>query len=350
MTVKAFEVSNRRELDIFIRMPGVIYYDDPLWTPPSPHQVLNKLMQISPQDLILLVAVENNSVVGRVAGMINRRQQEKDTALFGYFECVNNEQAAKELFKELELWAVKKGYRCLSGPVSCNTNDSIGLLVEGFNLPPKNGMPYNPYYYSHLLEKCGFKKQLDLLAYHWTNRHPVPEKLARIAKKVYQTKGLVLRPINLANIYREAQLLSVIHNETMQDNWGAERLSVTDAAQYLSNYRSFADPELLLAVEINGEPAGVCLTLPEQHSQSCRVAVLAVVPKYRKRGVAALLMYETMLRVQRRGYKEAELSLIMESNTMMNRILQNTFNFKVSKRFRLYNKQLEAQQLCSNLS
>nr|WP_238480840.1 GNAT family N-acetyltransferase [Desulforadius tongensis] len=136
----------------------------------------------------------------------------------------------------------------------------------------------------------------------------------------------------------------------MQDNWGAERLSVTDAAQYLSNYRSFADPELLLAVEINGEPAGVCLTLPEQHSQSCRVAVLAVVPKYRKRGVAALLMYETMLRVQRRGYKEAELSLIMESNTMMNRILQNTFNFKVSKRFRLYNKQLEAQQLCSNLS
>ncbi|MBO8138793.1 MAG: GNAT family N-acetyltransferase [Desulfotomaculum sp.] len=341
MTINVYEVSNKREFDIFIRMPGVIYYNDPFWFPPPPHYVLNEIMQIPSEKLLLLVAVQDNDVVGRTAGIINRHH-EKNTALFGYFESINDQQVAKKLITGVEEWALNKGFNYLTGPVNINTNDSVGLLVEGFNQPPKNGMPYNPSYYRNLLEGCGFNKHLDLLAYRWTDQHLIPERLARIAAKVRNNKKFLLRTLNLRNIHREAEILSAVHNQTMQDNWGSENLSVSEAANYLAKYRKFADPDLLLAAEVNNEPAGICLALPEtdiSSPRSCRVAVLAVVPKFRQQGIAAVLIYEMGMRLLHKGYKEAELSLVMENNTMVNRLLQS-FNLKVTKRFRLYKKNL----------
>ena len=343
MGIKVFEVSNNRELNIFSRVPEIIYHDDPLWIPTRSNQVAKKLMQIPRRNIILLVAVVDNLVVGRVAGMINPRHPEKNTALFGYFESINDKSVPTELLKKTELWAIKKGYSYLTGPVSYNTNDSIGLLLEGFTEPQQHSMPYNPYYYPDLMENAGLKKHLDLFAYLWSAKDPVPPKLTRIVKKVHQTAGLVLRQINLNHIEKEASLLSIVHNKTMQDNWGAESLPVSSAANYLRAYRSFADPKLLLAAEVNGEPAGICLTLPNPDShrkngKNCRVAILAVVPKFRSKGIAALLMHETAVRLSQNGYQQAELSLILENNTMMNRILKKFFNFEIIKRFRVYRK------------
>lgn len=343
MAVKVYKVSNRRDFDLFIRMPLAIYYNDPYWPPQSLDLAADSLLQIPPQNCTLLLAVKNNELIGRIAGMINPMHTEHDTALFGYFECINDSTVAAKLLQRLENWARQKEYRYLIGPTSYNTNDSIGLLIEGFNRPAQYSMPYNKSYYPQLLEQAGFGKHLDLLAYLWTAQ-PLPEKLTRIARKVIKTKGLVLRTLNLNNIAKEAAFLASVHNQTMLDNWGAGKLSVHDAANYLLTYRLFADPDLLLAVEINGEPAGICLTITERSfggASSCRVAVLAVVPKFRTKGVAALLMHETANRLRHKGYREAEISLILENNRMMNRILQKTFGFEIIKRFRVYKKTLE---------
>jgi ribosomal protein S18 acetylase RimI-like enzyme len=304
-------------------------------------QTANQLLKIPPENIKLFVAVKNNDVVGRVAGMINKTLAEKDTALFGYFECINDPQAASGLMNAVETWTKSIGYGKLTGPVSYNTNDSIGLLVDGFNQAPQFGMPYNHHYYSSLFDDCKYNKHIDLLAYRWTADHAIPDKLTRVAKKALKVKGLNLRTFNLHYPEKEAVILSKIHNNTMEGNWGAEKLSVSDATRYLYNYRSFADPDLLLMITINGEPAGICLTVPDTTSRhTCRVAILGVVPKFRTKGIAALLIYETMHRLIKKGYKEAELSLIMENNTMMNRILKDTLRFKVIKRFRVYRKEL----------
>ncbi len=342
MAVEVHKVYNHRSFDIFIKMPWTIYYDDPFWSPPPAEQTADTLLQIPPHNRILLVAVKDNIVVGRIAGMINPQHPEKKGALFGCFESINDTETAKQLLQKLEEWAEKKGYQHLTGPVSYNTNDSIGLLIEGFDLPAQYCMPYNKDYYPHLLDQAGYRKHLDLLAYAWNNQHIIPEKLIRVAQKAVKTKGLIIRALNLNNIVREAYFLSSVHNQTMQNNWGAGKLSVSEAARYLQGYRTFADPDLLLAAEVNGEPAGICLTItdPSSEKASCRVAVMAVVPKFRYKGIAALLMHETAARLIRKGYQEAEISLILENNQMMNRILQKTFNLPVVKRFRVYRKDL----------
>ncbi|MEG6616036.1 GNAT family N-acetyltransferase [Peptococcaceae bacterium 1198_IL3148] len=342
MSLNVYQVKNQYQFDIFLNMSQTIYYDDPFWPAPPPSETAQQLLNIPRKDVNLYVAVNNNAVIGRVAGMLNNTLADKNTAIFGYFECINDPNAASALMKAVESWANDKGCRYLTGPVCYNTNDSIGILVDGFHLPPQFGMPYNHYYYQTLLEQSGYHKYFDLLAYRWSANHPMPEKLKRIAKGAQKTPGLVLRPFNLHFPKREAQILVKVHNQTMEGNWGAETLTVSDAIHYLNSYRSFADPDLLLTVIINGEPAGICLTIPNLSAKyhSCRVAVLGVVPKFRTKGIAALLIYETMLRLIKKGYQEAELSLIMENNTMMNRILRDTLKFDIIKRFRVYRKEL----------
>ncbi|WP_157834928.1 GNAT family N-acetyltransferase [Desulfofalx alkaliphila] len=342
MGINVYQVSTNREFDIFVRLPQFIYYRDPFWLPASVQKTANILLKIPTREVALLVAVDDNIVTSRVAIMANPKHHERNTALFGYFESTNNPEAVKELFVAGCRWAKARGYGYLAGPVSYNTNDSVGLLIEGFNYAPQQNMPYNLGYYSHLLEYAGFSKYIDLLAYLWTHKHPFPHKLARVAEKVRKKQRVQIRKINFNNIHREAQILSYVHNQTMQGNWGSKQLSVGDAANYLNSYRSFAEPDLLLVAEVNREPAGICLTLPNIDSKGfingCRVAVLGVVPKFRSRGVAALLMHETMARLLRKGYPHAELSLILENNTMMNRILKDTLKCDLIKRFRVYRK------------
>lgn len=339
MAINVFEVTNNYHFDIFLRLPDMIYGQNSPYYPLPRQQIADSILKIPIENHRLLVAVENNAVVGRLAVMKNHRHPELDTALFGYFESTENHNAASELFQAAVCWAKDKGYSYLTGPVSYNTNDSIGMLVEGFEYLPQNSMPYNPGYYPKLLVDCGFYKHLDLLAYLWTREDGIPEKLSRIAKRARNTQGLTLRNISLNHIHREAMFVSTVHNQTMYDNWGSETLTVSEAMSYLNNYRSFTDPDLLLAVEVNGEPAGICLTLPTSN-RSCRVAVLAAVPKYRTKGIAALLMHETAVRLLYKGYQQAELSLILENNTMMNRLLNDSFKLRLIKRYRVYRKNL----------
>lgn len=340
MAVTIHEVSNQYQFETFIDMPKTLYSDNSLRNAIPSHQIAEKLYQIPPENVSFYVAVQNNLVLGRVAAMINPLHVAKDTALFGYFESIESPLVAKELMAAVENWARSKGLTYVTGPVSYHTNDSIGMLVAGFEQPAKLGMPYNNHYYDQLLASSGYNKYFDLLAYRWSSDILPPDKLKRVAARARKNKGVVLRPLNLFYLHKEAVFLAEVHNQTMYENWGAEQLTLPEAKQYLYNYRYYADPDLLLAVEVDNEPAGICLTLPEWGSDSCRVAVMGVVPKYRTKGIAALLIYETILRLKYKGYLEAEISLVIENNTMMNRILRDTLGYKIIKRFRVYRKKI----------
>jgi hypothetical protein len=121
-----------------------------------------KLVNLTSQFILFLV---NNYVVGRIAAMLNPNSKFKNAVLFGYFESINDKSVSTELFNKVTLWAKQKEQEYMIGPVSYNTNDSVGLLVEGFNEPQQRSMPYNPSYYIDLIEGFGLEKYFDLLAY-----------------------------------------------------------------------------------------------------------------------------------------------------------------------------------------
>ena len=102
---------------------------------------------------------ETGQCVGRVAAFINRKTCHLDkysVGQMGFFECIDDRQAAFCLFDKCREWLEGKGMEAMEGPV--NFGERIewwGLLVDGFDQSPVYAMPYTqPYYVSFFENKA----------------------------------------------------------------------------------------------------------------------------------------------------------------------------------------------------
>src|ERR1035438_4764612 len=134
----------------------------------------------------LFIAEKDGKVVGRIAAIRNNNYNEftnSNVGFFGFFDVVNDYQVAKKLFDTVTDWMKKEGLNSILGPTNFSTNETCGLLIEGYDSPPMVMMTYNKAYYKDFLEKYGFGQQMDLVAYT-LDPMDMPEKLLRLAKGV----------------------------------------------------------------------------------------------------------------------------------------------------------------------
>ena len=359
-------VKNSQHWKQFFQVPRFIYRKDPLWTPlpgDAEQQMFNPQNNhlLSRLKVECFLALKQGRPVGRISAVTDDLLKDPRVGLFGCFETIDEPEVARGLIDAAAQSLVERGKSLAQGPATLNTSQRVGLLIEGFNSPPQLMMPYNPAYYAKHLEENGFYPLLDLYSYLWkhsnsTNRR----KLTVVARRASRIPGLKLRPIRLNDPWDEGAKLATIHNETMTMQWGFVPMSREEAAQYLEGLRGFTEPELLMFCEVDHKPVGVILMIPDLGPQiraarncrfplmstfflqpkSVRVGVLSVTPTYRRRGVAALLIDYAINTLTKKGYRQAELSLIMDSNKDMNSIITNTVGCSVNKKFRVYEKKL----------
>ena len=62
---------------------------------------------------------------------------------------------------------------------------------------PGMQMPYNPPYYSTLIEGRGLSKVKDLWQWYLSTSTPIPERVVRISDKIRQRNKVVVRPMDL---------------------------------------------------------------------------------------------------------------------------------------------------------
>ena len=96
------------------------------------------------------ILINENRVIGRVAAFINEKKAfgfEQPTGGLGFFECIDNKEAAFKLFDTAKEWLKERGMEAMDGPINFGENDNFwGLLIDGFT-QPGFGMQYNPPYY-----------------------------------------------------------------------------------------------------------------------------------------------------------------------------------------------------------
>lgn len=364
--INIIKVKNSQDWKKFFQVPGLLYKKDPLWTPfpgDGEPQLFNKQSNPSLKHLKVecFLALDKNRPVGRISAVTDEYLKDRQVGLFGCFETIDQPEVAKGLIDAASDSLVERGKSLAQGPATLNTSQQVGLLVEGFNTPPQCMMPYNPPYYARYLEENGFYPLLDLYSYLWKpNISGKRSKLTAVAQRAFRIPGIRLRPIRLNDPWGEGKRLAYVHNETMTKQWGFVPMETEEAASYLDGLRGFTDPDLLVFCEVDNKPVGVLLMIPDmgpqircarksrlpilmpffQRPHAIRVGVLSVIPEFRRRGVAALIIDYGINTVTRKGYRQAELSLIMDSNNDMNSIITNTVGCCVNKRYRIFEKKL----------
>ncbi len=369
-------VQSEPELLAFITFPWKVYQGDPNWVPPLISErkefldrSKNPFFEHARAEYYL--ARRGEEVVGTIAALTNDRYNEfqgVNVGFFGFFEVLEDPEAASALLETAVTWARNAGHESLVGPAQFSTNDEVGLLIDGFDDPPRILMTYNPRRYREYIEAAGFTKAMDLWAYeieveNYLDR--VPEKLVRVVEKARKRRNFVVRSIDMRRFEQEVEAFKRIYNTSWERNWGFVPMSDAEIDHLATQLKSIIDPELVLMVEYEGEVIAASLCLPDLNQPLLRayprpgvpeaftmlkllwhwkvrrevdwlrVFALGVLPEYRGLGVDAMMYLETARRAIPKGYKRAEMSWILETNDMMNRAIR-LLGGQVYKTYRMY--------------
>ena len=155
------EVTSRITRKAFHDTARIIYKNDDTWVCPLDREIESIF---NPSKNVFfnhgeaarwLLYDQNKNLKGRVAAFIDRQtafKQDQPTGGMGFFECINDKQAAFLLFDTAREWLKSKGMEAMDGPINFGETDKYwGLLVEGFTHPSYE-IAYNHPYYQNLYE------------------------------------------------------------------------------------------------------------------------------------------------------------------------------------------------------
>src|ERR1035437_8101537 len=350
-TIKKVETAADKKK--FIDFVHDLYKDDPNYVPELfiaqsdlMNPAKNPFFKHSKADLF--IAERDGKVVGRIAAIRNNNYNEftnSKVGFFGFFDVINHYEVAKKLFDTVTDWVKYEGVNAIIGPTNFSTNETCGLLVEGYDSPPMVMMTYNKAYYKEFLEKYGFGKQMDLVAYTF-DPMDMPEKLLRLAKGVEERlkrKGITIRKINMKNFANEVERVKEIYNAAWDKNWGFVPMTDDEFRHMGKDMKMILDQDFAYVAEQNGKMIGFSLTIPNVNEifitikrgrlfptgllklllnqskiKSARVITLGVLEEYRKLGIDVVFYAKNMETARNKKIKHAEASWILESNKEMN--------------------------------
>jgi GNAT superfamily N-acetyltransferase len=360
-SVQIEPVQTRQDLEDFIRFPFELYRGDPNWVPPLLSQRRHLLEAkhnpfFDHSDVVLWLARRQGHVVGTISSHVDHlhnKVHEEKIGMFGFFEAVNDYVVAEALLSTARDWARQQGMVALRGPLNFSQNDECGLLVDGLGGPPMVMMPYNPRYYVEFLERFGLTKAMNLYAYFGDlaqfggDPGNLPEKLVRVTDKVKARAGITLRFLDMKLFDEELEEAKKVYNKAWQKNWGFVPMTDAEFDKLGADLKQVLDPHLAVIAEIDGEPVGVVVAVPNVNQvlkhlngrlfpigwikalwyarkvDQARLMILGVVEEHRGRGIESLLIFETLKAAIQNGYQGMEMSWILENNDMMNRVIQN---------------------------
>ena len=374
MNVRVDIVTDKSQLGSFVQFPYHHYRLDENFVPPligEQMKLLNTERNIfwRKAERCLFLAYDADKkikkVIGRIAAIVDNNYNEyykKKTGYFGFFETENHPDISNALFDAAIKWLKEKGMEDVIGPMNPSINDMAGLLVDAFNQPPVLMMPYNPKYYVDFIEGYGFKKVVDLYAYH-TPVTPPPEKLACLVPKLEKRGKFTIRKFNMKNLYEEVEIVRELYNKFLVENYAFVPITKEEFISLANELKMIADPDLLFMAEVDGKAVGCSITLPDMNQvlikmngrlfpfgifkflhyrkkiDGLRVIVMGVIEEYRKRGIDLAFYYHSFKNAYEKGYKNGEMSWIREDNIEMIKIL-DTLDAKIYKTYRLYKRDL----------
>ena len=367
---------SKADRELFLRLPWRLYKDDPAWVPNLlllQRDVLSEKKNpfFDHGEAQLFLARRGGEVVGRISAQIDRRHNEahgERTGFFGFFESIDDASVAHALLGAAEGWLRERSMQSSRGPFSFSIDEDVGQLVEGFEYPPMIATTHALPYYDALVTGAGYGKAMDLLGYRW-EMQPLPERTYESIARTRAVPGFSVRKINMGRLQSEVDILLDIYNDAWQDNWGYVRVSPRGARKIADDFKLIADPNVVLIAEVDGEPAGMIVGLPNLYeairdfngfidpwkalkliwrlkvrgTQTGRILLFGVKQKFQRQrelyGLPFALLDELYQRSQKRRYQWCEESWILESNKRMNAIMAY-WAAPLYKRWRIYEKAL----------
>ena len=372
-SIQIKEVQNKKDLKKFIGFPDQLYKGNPYRVPPLHTFEISTLDKTKNPafdfcDAKYWLAYRDGKIVGRIAGIINRKSNEiwnEKNVRFGWIDFIEDQEVAEALLNKVMEWGKSQGMTGIHGPLGFTDMDLEGMLVEGFEELSTQAEIYNYPYYPKFMEALGFHKDTDWLQMELDlHIKEVPEKIKRISNLIQQKYGLRYKKFKSAKqIKPYAQQLFELINLSYKDLYGFVPLTQKQIDYYTDLYFGMVNPKYVGMVvdkddkligfglgilslskamqKAKGKmlPFGWFYLLKDMYyNDTIDLLLHAVHPDYHGKGVPAIF-YENMTQACiDNGVTKAITSHILEDNKPSLQMFKN-FKHRQHMRRRIYAKE-----------
>ncbi len=368
------EVQTKKDLHKFIHLPAKIHKDHANWVPPiymDDREFFDpkKNKSFDSCDTILLLAIRNKEVVGRIMGIVHRKYNEKHNeknARFAFFETWNDPEVADTLIYAIENWSRKKGMARLVGPLAFSDKDPQGFLIEGFDEPAVIASNCNFPYQVELIEKNEYTKEVDLVVY----QIKIPETIPEFYLKIYERALGLNHGMHVLEFDSRRKVKPYIHpvlqllNQTFTEIFGFIPFSEAEMDDFANRYLFLINPRFIKIV-VNDQNQVIAFVIGMSHIgdgiRSARGYILpfgifkifasarktkqlnlllgGIDPEYRGKGLDVLMGVKMLESAMKAGKTLIDSHLELEYNTKV-RAEMEKMGGRVYKRFRIFGKEL----------
>ena len=374
MAIEIRQINSKRELKQFIQFANDLYVDCPYYCPPLFFDEMNCFEPdhnpaLEVCEYQLWMAFRDGKAVGRIAGIINHKANEKwnyKHVRFGWFDFIDDLEVSRTLLDTVVAWGKERGMDALNGPVGFTDFDHEGLLIDGYDYPAVMASLYNyPYYVKHM-EAYELTKDADWIELQVYPPNGCPERLNRIAEIVKQRSHVHVDKVkNSRELVRKygIQYMDVI-DEAYQKLYNFQPMTAKQKNYYKDMYFPLLNFDFVtLVVNEKDEIVGVGLGMPDisdalrkcggkllplgwyyllkalkaKHMESFSFLLIAIRPDYQDKGINALFFQDQIPIINKYDIKRLETTNILETNTK-NIANFTQFDHKRHKQHRAYIK------------
>ncbi len=359
--MQLIEVQTRDTAREFLKVPRIIYRDDKNWISHLDKDVeatfdpaKNPLFKTGEVTRWVL-RDSSGRPIGRVAAFVNQQLADtfrQPTGGIGFFECINDRDAAFLMFDRCREWLQKRGMEAMDGPINFGEKERFwGLLVGGFNRRPTYLLNYNPPYYRELFEAYGFRTFYEQFVYHMDANVKLPPILEEKFKRLMKAQGFRFEHLNIKQLEKYAEDFLTVYNKSWTGTHKFFRpMTKPEALQTFSKMEGIIDEELVVFGYRGEEPIAFLVCIPELNqlfrfvngkldlwgklkflfyrrmgkARTIQGLVFGTVPDYRNKGVeSGLILTLRDLVVQKKWYKDMYMNWIGDFNPKMAKIVEH---------------------------
>ncbi|MFL2998876.1 MAG: hypothetical protein ACJZZ9_00175 [Cytophagales bacterium] len=352
------EVNSKKDKKDFIQIACLIYKNEKNWIRPLDKDInsvfdpkTNKAFRKG--DVKRWILKNNNETIGRIAAFYSSKNDKEKLRVggCGFFECIDDKEAAKMLFDTAKNWLEKNGYNSMDGPINFGERDKWwGCLVEGFDIDPNYLQNYSKAYYQKLFENYGFQLLFRQLTFLKKVRTPLSEKLSLKAERALRDPNYNFKTLEKRNIQKYIRDFTKIYNDAWSKYPGVSKLELSQAKLLFAQLKPILDEKILWFAYHNNDPVGFFISIPEMNQifkhvngkldlfgklktfyhlkikKSCKKMVglvFGIVPKHQGKGVDGALIMASRETIQEKlAYEDLELNWIPDFNKSMIRVAE----------------------------
>ncbi len=371
LTIK--EISTKKEIKEFVKFPDRLYSGNKFYIPAIHTKELQTLTFDKNSAFEFCrakywVVIRNGVIVGRIAGIINNKYNEKHNikyARFGWLDFVDDLSVLMLLLQAVEKWAINENMNTIHGPIGFTSFDASGVLIEGFDEMPTSFAHYNFPYYQKLIEEFGYKKDVDWIEYNVKVPKSVPEKFtkgAELIKKRYKLHSAKLK--KKKDVLKYSDDLFRLLNEEYKDIYAFSELTKRQIEQLKKQFISILRPEYVsIILNATDEVIAFGITIPSlakaqqkskgklfpfgfirimyalRKNDTIDTLLIAVQKDYQSKGVNGIIFNDISSAFVKNGITNLESTRELENNMKVNN-LWNKLEYRQHKRTRCYIKEL----------